>query len=171
MDVFEAIELRRSVRAWADRPVEDEKVRRVLEAARLAPSARNLQEWKFVVVRDAELRRQLTEAANGQAFVGDAPVVIAACATSHDHVMSCGHPSFLVDLSIALEHIALAARAVGLGTCWVGAFSQDAVRRILGIPDSVQVVELMPLGYPAAWPGPRGRKAFDEVVCCDRWSD
>jgi nitroreductase len=171
MDLFEAIEKRRSVRAWEDREVEEEKLQQVLEAARLAPSARNLQEWKFVVVRDAGLREQLIEAANGQRFVGEAPVVIAACAPDHDHVMSCGHASFLVDLSIALEHIALSARAVGLGTCWIGAFNQEKVRAILGIPDSVQIVELMPLGYPAAWPDARGRKPLDEIVCHDRWAD
>jgi nitroreductase len=171
MDLFEAIEKRRSVRAWADREVEDEKLQQVLEAARLAPSARNMQEWKFVVVRDAGLREQIIEAANGQRFVGEAPVVIVACAAEHGHVMSCGHPSFLVDLSIALEHIALAARALGLGTCWIGAFNQDKVRRVLGIPDSVQIVELMPLGYPADWPAARGRKPMDEVVCHDRWAD
>ena len=171
MNLFEAIEERRSVRSWAEREVEEEKLRQVMEAARLAPSARNLQEWKFVVVRDAALREQLIEAANGQRFVGEAPVVIVACAVEHDHVMSCGHPSSLVDVSIALEHIALAARALGLGTCWVGAFDQDKVRGVLGIPDSVQIVELMPLGYPASWPDARGRKAPDEVVCYDGWAD
>ena len=171
MDLFEAIGERRSVRSWAEREVEEEKLRQVMEAARLAPSARNLQEWKFVVVRDAGLREQLIEAANGQRFVGEAPVVVVACAAEHDHVMSCGHPSFLVDVAIAIEHIALAARALGLGTCWIGAFNQDKVRRVLGIPDSVQIVELMPLGYPAGWPGPRGRKALDEIVCYDGWAD
>ena len=171
MNLFEAIEERRSVRSWAGREVEEEKLRQVMEAARLAPSARNLQEWKFVVVRDAALREQLIEAANGQRFVGEAPVVIVACAVEHDHVMSCGHPSSLVDVAIALEHIALAARALGLGTCWIGAFDQDKVRGVLGIPDSVQIVELMPLGYPASWPDARGRKAPDDVVCYDGWAD
>ncbi len=170
MDLFDVIVQRRSVRSYEDRAVEDDKLAQVLEAARLAPSAGNRQEWRFVVVRDAELRRKLMEAARGQQFVGDAPVVIAACAPEHGHVMSCGHPSFLVDVSIALEHIALAARALGLGTCWVGAFEQRLVRDALGIPDSVEVVQLMALGYPTDWPDPKDRKDMDEIVCYDRWT-
>jgi nitroreductase len=170
MDLFEAISQRRSVRSYQDKPVEEQKLTQVMEAARLAPSASNRQEWRFVVVQDAALRRRLMKAAHDQQFIADAPVVIAACAVEHDHIMSCGHPSFLVDLSIALEHIALAARALGLGTCWVGAFEQRLVRDALGIPDSVEVVELMALGYPVSWPGPRARKTRDEIVCRDRWT-
>lgn len=171
MDTMEAIRTRRSNRAYQDRPVEEEKLLQVLEAARLAPSAGNRQEWKFVVVRDPELRAALAEAARGQEFVAQAPVVIAACAVEHDHVMSCGHPSFLVDVSIAIDHMTLAACALGLGTCWISAFDQDAVRKVLGIPHSVQVIELLPLGYPADSPGPRPRKELDEIVCYDGWAE
>ncbi|MHC4480929.1 MAG: nitroreductase family protein [Planctomycetota bacterium] len=171
MDVAEAIRQRRSIRAYADREVEEEKLQQVLEAARLAPSAGNRQEWKFVVVRDAALRQQLVAAAHDQQFVGQAPVVIAACAVEHEHVMSCGHPSHLVDVAIAIDHMTLAARGLGLGTCWIGAFDQRKVRDILDIPDSVQVIELLPLGYPTEWPGPKTRKLLEEVVCYDRWHD
>jgi nitroreductase len=170
MDLFEVIGQRRSVRSYRDTAVEDAVLAQVLEAARLAPSAGNRQEWRFVVVRDGGLRQKLMEAARGQQFVGDAPVVIAACAPEHGHVMSCGHPSFLVDVSIALEHIALAARALGLGTCWVGAFEQRLVRDALGIPDSVEVVQLMALGYPTDWPEPKDRKGMDEIVTYDGWT-
>ncbi len=169
MEVFEAIQQRRSVRSYQDREVEEEKLKQVLEAGRLAPSARNLQEWKFVVVRDKELRGQLVEAANGQQFVGQAPVVIAACAPEHEHVMSCGHPSHLIDVAIAIDHMTLAARELGLGTCWIGAFNQQKVRDVLGIPESVEVVELLALGYPADWPGAKPRKRFDEIVSYDTW--
>jgi nitroreductase len=171
MDVFEAIGQRRSVRSYEDRDVEEEKLQQVLEAGRLAPSASNRQEWKFVVVRDEELRQRLVEAANGQGMVGEAPVVIAACAVQHDHIMACGHPCFLVDVAIAIDHMTLAARALGLGTCWIGAFNQEKVRAVLGIPDSVEVVELLPLGYPKEWPGARPRKPLDEIVCYDTWQD
>jgi len=170
MDLFEVISQRRSVRSYQDKAVEEDKLAKVLEAARLAPSAGNRQEWRFLVVRDAELRQRLMEAARGQQFVGDAPVVIVACAPEHGHVMSCGHPSFLVDVSIALEHIALAARALGLGTCWVGAFEQQPVRDVLGIPASVEVVQLMALGYPTDWPEPKDRKETAEIVCYDGWT-
>jgi nitroreductase len=143
----------------------------VLEAGRLAPSASNRQEWKFVVVRDKGLREELVEAARGQEFVGDAPVVIVACAVEHEHIMACGHPCHLIDVAIAVDHMTLAARELGLGTCWVGAFDQDKVRKILGIPESVEVVELLPLGYPKSWPGPKPRRALDEVACYDEWQD
>lgn len=171
MDVMEAIRQRRSVRSYEDREVEEEVLKQVMEAGRLAPSARNLQEWKFVVVRDKALREKLVDAAGGQQFVGEAPVVIVACAVEHDHVMSCGHPSHLIDVAIAIDHITLAACELGLGTCWIGAFDQRKVRDILGIPDSVEVIELLPMGYPTAWPDARLRKPFGEVVCYDGWQD
>ena len=93
MDVMTAIKTRRSIRAYKDKPIEDEKLKAVLEAGRLAPSARNLQEWKYVVVKDKGLRDKLIDAANGQRFVGQAPAVIVACAVQTDHVMPCGELS------------------------------------------------------------------------------
>ena len=95
----------------------------VFEAGRLAPSAKNRQEWRFIVVRDGEVRR-IGEAANGQSFVGEAPVVIVACGVVDGYVMSCGQPSYPLDVAIALDHISLAAVEVGLGTCWIGAFNE-----------------------------------------------
>lgn len=169
MDVTEAIKTRRSVRSYEDRQIEEDVLRQVLEAGRLAPSAGNRQEWKFVAVRDSGLRQKLVEAARGQEFVGEAPVVIAACAVETDHIMPCGHPSHLIDVAIAIDHMTLAGRELGLGTCWIGAFDQQTVRDILGIPASVQIVELLTLGYPTGWPDMRSRKAFDEAVCFDRW--
>jgi nitroreductase len=170
MDTMEAIRLRRSVRSYLAKGVEEEKLQQVLDAGRLAPSAGNRQEWQFVVVQDAELRAGLKDAARGQQFVADAPVVIVACAPEHDHVMRCGHPSFLIDVAIALQNMALAARALGLGTCWVGAFDQSMVRGLLGIPASVQVVELLALGYPTEWPEERSRRSLAEIAFHDRWS-
>jgi nitroreductase len=171
MDVQEAIRQRRSVRSWQDRPVEDEKLKLVLEAARLAPSARNRQEWKFIVVRDADVRQKLGAGARGQDFVAQAPVVIAGCALEHHYTMSCGHKAYAIDLAIALEQVALQARELGLGTCWIGAFDHDMVQEVLGIPKGVQVVGLMPLGYPDEWPEAKPRKPMDEVVCYDGWQD
>ena len=169
MEVFDAIRDRRSVRSFRDQPVEDEKLEQVLNAARLAPSAKNRQDWRFVVARDEEVRRKLMEAAHDQEFVGQAPVVIAACGIGTDYTMTCGQPAYLVDVSIALDHITLAARALGLGTCWVGRFEQDQVKQILNIPDDAEVVELMPLGYPTEWPDAPPRKPLDEIVYEDGW--
>jgi len=169
MNVHEAIAARRSIRSYRGDPVEEAKLRRVLEAARLAPSARNMQEWKFVVVRDAELRKKLVPACKGQGFVSEAPVVIAACAVKHDHVMTCGQYAYPIDLAVGVDHMTLAAVEEGLGTCWLGAFYEDRVREILGIPSTVRVVAVLTLGYPAESPGPRSRKPFEEVFCFDRY--
>jgi len=149
MNIFEAIKKRRSVRSFLDKPIEDEKLTAVLEAGRLAPSAGNRQECRFVVVEDRDVRRRIAVAANGQSFVGEAPVVIVACAVTNGHVMSCGQPCYPIDVAIALDHISLAAVELGLGTCWIGAFNEGKVKEILGIPEEVRVVELMPIGYPA----------------------
>lgn len=173
MDVFEAIEARYSVRSYQGRQVEEQKLNGVLQAARLAPSASNRQEWRFIVVRDEEKRQQLMEAARGQKYVGQAPVVIAACAKADEHMMPCGQPSYPIDVAIALEHIALQAVEEGLGTCWIGAFDEKKVKSILGIPtsDQVRVVQLMPLGYPADSPGSKSRLPIDEIVMYDQWQE
>jgi nitroreductase len=169
MDLYETIKSRYSVRSYLSKPVEQEKLDRILEAARLAPSGSNRQPWKFVVVRDTETRMRMVGACNNQAFVAQAPVVIAAVGLMPDRVMSCGVPGDPVDVAIALEHVALAATAEGLGTCWIGAFDQDKVRAILGVPSHAKVVGVMTLGYPADHPRPKTRKSMDEIVCYDQW--
>jgi len=170
MNVHDAIRNRYSVRAYQDRPVEQDKLLAVLEAARLAPSGSNRQPWKFVVARDARTRQALMAACGGQKFVGQAPVVIAAVGIMPDRIMKCQVPGDPVDVAIAIDHMTLAAVELGLGTCWVGAFDQDAVRRALGIPDSAKVIEVLALGYPADAPRPKARKAMDEIVCWEKWS-
>ncbi len=170
MDVFEAIQKRFSVRRYLDRPVEEEKLNKVLEAARLAPSGNNRQPWVFIVVRDAATRKQLAEAAMGQSFVAEAPVVIAACGTDPERMMSCEVPDYAVNVAIAITNMTLQAVEEGLGTCWIGAFDQQKVKDILGIPASVKVVELLPLGYPAVEPpATKNRKPLDEIVMYERW--
>lgn len=169
MDVMSAIRTRRSIRAYKDKPIEDEKLSAVLEAGRLAPSARNQQEWKYVVVKDKSLREKLADAAYGQQFVGQAPVVIVACATQTKHVMPCGELSYPIDLAISVDHMTLEAVEQGLGTCWIGAFKQDEVKKLLGIPDGVRVVVLLPIGYPDESPSPRPRKSLEEIIAYNSW--
>ena len=143
----------------------------MLSAARLAPSARNMQEWRFVVVTERETLEALKRAANNQAFVAEAPIVIAGCAIRSDHVMPCGQPSYPIDVAIATDHLVLAAAAEGLGTCWIGAFNEAEVRRVLRIPTDVRVVELLTLGYPTdASPVTKNRLSLREVVRYERWS-
>lgn len=170
MTVTDAIRTRKSVRSYVDRAVEPEKLDHVLEAARLAPSARNLQEWRIVVVSDAEKRRGLSEAAYGQAFVGQAPLVLICCAETDHHRMRCGLECYPIDVAIAIDHMTLAAVEQGLGTCWIGRFDPDAVRRVCGIPADIEIVQLLPLGYPAD-PSPvsKPRKSLQEIVRYEQW--
>jgi len=170
MNVFEAIKKRRSVRSFLDKPIEDGKLNAVLEAGRLAPSAGNRQECRFVVVEDRDVRRRIAVAANGQSFVGEAPVVIVACAVTNGYVMSCGQPCYPIDVAIALDHISLAAVELGLGTCWIGAFNEGKVKEILGIPEEVRVVELMPIGYHAIMAvEEKNRLPFSKIVKQGHW--
>ncbi len=170
MNVFEAIRKRSSVRNFLDKPIEEDVLMDVLEMGRLAPSAKNRQEWRFIVVRDPELRRRISEAANGQSFVGKAPVVIIACAVVDRYVMSCGQPSYPIDVAIALDHISLAAVECGLGTCWIGAFKEEEVKKILGIPEEVRVVGLMPIGYHVFQKvEDKNRLSFDKIGKYDYW--
>ena len=169
MNVQTAISERRSIRAYQDTPVEDEKLKMVLEAAQLAPSARNRQEWKFIVVKDRETRQKLADAANGKQFVAEAPVIIAACATEAEYMMSCGQPAGTVDTSIAFSFLILQAHELGLGTCWLGAYDESAVKEILGVPPHVRVVAMTPLGYSAQSPEAKPRKNLEEIVAYERY--
>ena len=170
MDVYEAIRTRKSVRAWSARAVEEDVLDRVLGAARLAPSARNAQEWRFVVVRDPVLRGRLGAEASAHGFIGAAPILLACCAETDGRVMRCGQVAYPIDVAIAMDHLSLAAAAEGLGTCWIGSFDEAKVREILGIPPAVRVVELMPLGYPLD-PAPveKQRLALSAIVHRQRW--
>ena len=171
MDVMQAIRRRQSVRSYLDRPIEDEKLRLILEAGRLAPSARNRQEWRFVVVRDKLKRQELMKAAKGQSFVGEAPIIIACCADDPDkHVMTCGQLCSPLDVAIAVDHIVLKAAEEGLGTCWVGAFYEGQVKQILGIPDNIRVIELLTLGYPKDVSlKEKDRLPFERIVMYESW--
>lgn len=166
MDVYEAITKRYSVRAYEDRPVEEDKLQRILDAGRLAPSARNLQAWKFVIARDEQLRAALAKAAD-QSFLAEAPIIIAVVSIEPDRKMYCGIAAGPVDCAIAIDHMTLAAVAEGLGTCWIGHFDQDACCELLAVPPKAKIIELLALGYPAAAAPPKKRKAISEVVSYD----
>jgi nitroreductase len=167
--VLEAIKKRQSVRSYREKEIPEEVLQQILEAGRLAPSASNRQGWKFIVVKEESLRKKLVAACKNQKFVGEAPVVIAGCATNPGHIMSNGEHSYAIDLAIALDHMSLEAASLGLGTCWIGAFYQDQVKEILGVPEDVRVVALMPLGYPKGLGSKTGRKPLSEIVCYDKY--
>jgi nitroreductase len=171
MDIYEAIRTRTSVRGYLPTPVEDEKLKRILDAARLAPSGKNGQPWTFIVIQDVETRTELVEACKGQSFIAEAPVVIAACGLEECAYQKMGGywNSLPVDIGISLEHLMLAAAAEGLGTCWIGAFIEEEVRVILEVPKNVKIVALTPVGYPKGERMTRPRKQLEEIVRYERW--
>jgi nitroreductase len=169
MDVFTAISQRSSVRAYKDTDIGEEKLKKILEAARLSPSSSNRQEWKFIVVKNKETRKKLANAAFGQSFIGEVPVVIVACATESKSIMACGQPAYTVDISIACAFMILQAYELGLGTCWIDAFKEDKVKKILKIPEHVRVVAMTPLGYPNQPPSQKFRKSLDQIVCFEKY--
>ena len=172
MDVMEAIKKRYSVRSYKDIPVEEEKLLNILEAARLSPSANNKQEWRFIVVRDKKTIEKLSKASKNQIFIKEAPVVIACCAKTDNHIMTCGQLCYPIDVAIAIEHMVLKATDEGLGTCWIGAFYEEEVKKILNIPKEIRVVELLTLGYPKdSPPVSKNRLPLNEIVMYEKWRE
>lgn len=171
MNIYEAIEKRRSVRVYREEPIPEESLKRILEAGRLAPSAHNSQDYKFIVVKDAKKRKALAKAALEQRFVAQAPVIIVAVSLNPEHLLASGVPAYAFDLAIALDHMTLAAVEENLGTCWIGAFEQKEVKKILNIPPQYKVAALLPLGYPDDEPSPKSRKKIETLVCYEDFSE
>jgi nitroreductase len=169
MDVFTAIRQRSSVRAYKTTDVEEDKLKKILEAARLSPSASNRQEWKFIVVKNKETKKKLAKAAFEQSFIAEAPIVIIACGTESKSIMGCGQPAYTVDVSIACAFMILQACELGLGTCWIGAFKEDQTKKILDIPEHVRVVAITPLGYPNEPPSEKNRKNLNQIICYEKY--
>jgi len=169
MDFWQVIESRRSIRRFdpaADVP--PERVERLLSAAILAENAGNRQPWHFYVVRDPELRQGLVAAAHGQGFISQAPVAIVVCADAEQSAGRYGQRGrelyCLQDTAAAVDHILLAAVALGLGSCWVGAFDEGEAARVLDLPDHHRPVAILPIGKPAEAPARRPRQALKEVA-------
>ncbi|MEM3546282.1 MAG: nitroreductase family protein [Candidatus Bathyarchaeia archaeon] len=173
VDFYEVVRTRRSIRSYKPDPIPDDVLMRILEAARIAPSGSNRQPWKFILVKNEELKKKLAVACHDQTFIAEAPIIIVACGYNihWNRGEYMGDLSMLVDVSIAFTHLILAARAEGLGTCWIGSFSNDKVKKLLGIPEDVNVVAITPLGYPKDQgfeePGPR--KPLSEIISIDRF--
>jgi len=169
LDVFEAIRNRSSIRRYKNTQVEEEKLVKILESARIAPSASNRQKWKFIVVTKSETRKKLVKAAYDQNFVGEAPVTIVACSTEPERRMPCGQYAYPIDISIAVSFMILEATEQGLGTCWLGAFNEEKVKKILDIPEEIRVPAMFTLGYPDETPCPRPRKELTDIVCFEKF--
>jgi nitroreductase len=171
MDVQEAIRARRSIRKYSSQEIPEDKLMKVLEAMRLAPSAKNFQPWKFIIVNDEEIKKKLIPACRGQAFIAEAPIIVVGCALLNEAWGGMGGymSSYPVDLAIAIDHLTLIATEEELGTCWIGAFDEGEVKKILKVPEDVRVVALTPLGYPLSKKPPTPRKALTEIICYNEY--
>ncbi len=167
MEFMNVVSKRRSIRKYKSDPVSQEDIEYIIEAARLAPSWANSQCCKFIVVKDAEVKGKLAEA--GNAWIAQAPVIIAACADPSKPGTKGDQEYYMLDVGIAMEHLILAAADKGLGTCWIGAFDEDIAKSALGVPDGIRVVASTPLGYPAEDPDPRPRRSMEDVMCSDKY--
>jgi nitroreductase len=168
MEFYEVIKTRRSIRSYKADAVPEESLRRVLDAARIAPSGSNRQPWRFYVVKDPDKRRRVAQACGGQTWIGQAPTVIVATGwrVPFSRGGYMGEMSFIMDVGIAFTHLILAARAEGLGTCWIGDFQNAEVKEALGLPDELDVVAVTPLGYPdrGGFTEETRRKPLEEIV-------
>ena len=167
MSLLDIIRKRYSCRSYLEKEVEKEKLDTIFEAARLAPSARNFQDWRFVVVTDKEMKSSLAQCTNRPGF-GNAGAIIIAC-SNKEYIMKCGQAIGPIDISIALEHISLQAAELGLGSCWIGSFETEKVRELLSIPKEIDIIELMAIGYPAEEGKQNTRLSTEEIFCFDKW--
>lgn len=174
MDFYELVKARRSIRSYKPVAVGEDLVKRVLEAARLAPSWKNLQCWRFIVVCSEESKAgilaAIPDANPGKKAIATAPVAIVLCADPQSSGVMGDRYYYLVDSGIAMEHLILAACAEGLGTCWIGVFDENIVKSALAIPAGWRVVAMTPLGYPDQESNPRPRKKINEVVSREKWN-
>jgi len=174
MDCLEALKTRRSVRRYKPDMIPEQDLLEIMDAGRLAPTAGNFQPWEFIIARDKETIAALREATyNRQELFATAPVVIAVCADpkKSEYYGERGMNYFcILDCAIATQNMLLAAHALGYGGCWVGGFSESKVRGVLGIPDNIRVVSLMPVGKPAEgepWDPPK--RDLKDIMHWDRW--
>ncbi len=173
MELIEVLKTRRSIRRFKSKPIPDQILWKILNLANAAPSAGNLQARDFVVVRDDKVKEQLAEAALGQEFVRDVPVVIVVCGNMKRSSIGYGirgeHFYSIQDADAAVMHILLSTHALGLGTCWVGAFDDDMVSSILNLPGYIRPIAILPLGYPAEHPRTTSRLKTEKLVHIDKW--
>ena len=168
MEVLEAIKGRRSIRSFTSQPVSENEVETLIDAARHAPSAGDIQPWEFIIIRKPEIKRKLVLAALNQTFIEEAPVVIVVCANesaSGSGYGSRGKTLYCIqDTATAAQNILLTAYSTGLGTCWVGAFKEEEVKKALGIPNGIRPVAIIPVGRVTANPPKHLGRPIDEIV-------
>lgn len=182
MEFFDVITARKSTRKYIDKPVEPEKLEQIMTAAQLAPSWRNGQCWKFVVVTDPDTKKELIRGTSvfNQSWMGKESAIVVACGNPDQSGFRNEQNYYLVDVAIASEHLVLAATALGLGTCWIGGFEEDKVKSMLAVPKSYRITAMIALGHPSAKEGivgkitksvvkSKNRKSLSEVFSMNKW--
>lgn len=179
--MIKEIEMRRSIRKYSNKPIEDEKINEILESARLAPSGNNTQPWHYIIVKSEEMRRKVAEASHNQKWMLTAPAFIVCVADSRcriskdiDVYLDENSPQdevkrIIRDTSISAAYMLLEANNVGLGACWVAEFTQEEIRPVLGIPSDKYVIGVITVGYPNESPKARPRKKLKEIVHYECW--
>jgi len=179
--MIEAIQNRRSIRKYKNQPVEEEKLLKILDCGRLAPSDSNTQPWNFIIVRSEEMRTKVAHVSHEQDWMLGAPVFIVCVADIrvatndtgplhiNEETPGIAPKQIILDTAIAGENIVLAAESLGLGTCWVSWYVQDEIRPVLDIPSDKYVVAIITLGYPDQTPKQRPRRSLEEVIRYERW--
>ena len=169
MEFYELIRTRYSVRAYHSTPIEEDKLRLILEAAAFAPTAANRQSFQLVIIKTAGKEEQL-KAVYPNPWFTQAPLVVCACGLPQQNWVRRDGKNYVdVDVAIMMDHLILAATNEGLGTCWIGAFDPNPLRKLLNLPLDVEPIALTPLGYPADQPAPKRRKPVSELVRYERW--
>jgi len=173
MNVFDAITSRRSVRRFEKKSVDDNLIGVMLYMATQAPSVGNTQDWHFVVVKDEEQKNKLAKASLRQGFIADAPVVIVVCSDLEKISMKYGKRGetlySAIDAAGAIQNMMLSATALGLGSCWVGAFDEEEVKTVLELPDHVRPIAVVPVGYPAETPRKHDKIPFEYVTSVEKY--
>ena len=167
MELEEAIKGRRSIRAFKPQDIPEGTVETLIDAARHAPSAGNIQPWEFIIARKLDTKKKLAQAAH-QAFIGEAPVVIVVCADEKRSSSGYGNRGetlyCIQDTAAATQNILLTAYSLGLGTCWIGAFNENEAKKALKTPKGIRPVVMIPVGYPNKTPSQRGRRPLNQIV-------
>lgn len=172
MEIFKCISGRRSIRKYTSENIDDKTIERLIDAARMAPSAGNIQDWFFVIVRDPQLKEELARAAYNQMFIATAPVIIVYFADLERIARGYGERGrtlyALQDSGAAIQNLLLAAHALGLGTCWIGAFDERRTESLLNAPKHLRAVAIIPVGHPAEAPAMRQRRPRAKITAFDK---
>jgi len=161
MNLREIFEKRKSIRKFTGEPITEDQIKLIMEAAQIAPSASNKQPYKFIVIKDDELKKAFRKKAARQNFIDKAAVIFVVLGIKEREYW------YKVDIGIAVEHMALQAAELGLGSCWIGAIERDKIRELLKIPNDWEIVSLLIIGIPDQDPLARPRKSLDELFVND----